>query len=418
METYRVEAWDIMQYLFKVKKINNHILHFYAEFSSKLDVDKIKQAVNLFADIFPLVRCGFDKSHAIPVWTDMGHTADKIVSLINTDNPAESARHFLCQNVSLKEGPQMKIGIIRSSKTDTLCVLINHMLCDAAGFKEVLYILASIYTSLENQAEIHIGSMVKDRSVNQIIKKYPFPVRFKIFFSKGNLNPSGTQKFDFEGCLSNPFIEIRKIHREKFKNIKAYAKSRNASINDVMMTAFIRVLFHIFGYTAALPCAIDLRRFLPNRKADSICNMMTNICCDIGPYIGENFDDTLLKVKQKMDFQKTNINCIKNIFLLETLFNVFPYKTATGILKKYFSNPTVAFTNIGVLDKKRLAFGTAEMTWAFMTGSIKYSPNFQVSLSTYDDEAALCVNLYGTQADRCKIGRFLDDFITELQNII
>lgn len=417
MDCYHVEAWDILQNLLKVKKINNHVLHFSAEFSSELDFAGIKKAVGLLADAFPLIRCGYVESgRRRPVWVDKGHHPEDITLLIETDDSAESARKFLCQEIDLENGPQMKIGVIRSGNADTLCVIINHMLCDAAGFKDVLYTIGSIYTHLEKQEKVQVGSMIRNRSIGQILKKQSLSGRMKIYGSKNRLNPHGDQKFDFEGDLSNPFIAARKISREQFRLIKEYAKSHQASINDVMLTAFLRVLFHTFGCAAALPCAIDLRRFLPGRSAESVCNLISNISCDIGSDIGGSFEDTLSRVKREMNFQKTNPGSIKNIAILEKLFCVFPYPIAFGILKNYFSNPPIAFTNIGILDKKRLVFGSNEMTGAFMTGSIKYNPFFQVSLTTFDDEAVLCVNLYGTEHDRQKIDKFLNDFLLELDN--
>lgn len=38
LKSYRVEAWDTLQYLSKVKKINNYTLHFVAQFSEMLEV--------------------------------------------------------------------------------------------------------------------------------------------------------------------------------------------------------------------------------------------------------------------------------------------------------------------------------------------------------------------------------------------
>ena len=184
-----------------------------------------------------------------------------------------------------------------------------------------------------------------------------------------------------------------------------------------MMTALLRVLFRRFGDTASLPCAIDLRRFLPEHKAAGACNLMSNLCCYVGPDLGDSFESTLFKVKKQMDVQKNDLGCIKNIVLLEKLFTGFPYKIAYDLLKKYFSNPPVAFTNIGILDKNRLVFGSTKMMDAYMTGSVKYIPNFQVSLTTFDNQATLCVNLYGTQNDRKIIIGFLDDLMRELQSI-
>lgn len=415
MTYYKAEAWDILQYLFKVKKINDHILHFVAAFSSWIDYTRMEQAVNLLANAFPLIRCGFDETHTRPVWVDKGYKADEMLRLIKSEDVDQTVRQFLCQEVNLEDGPQIKIGLIRSSKADTLCIIINHMLCDAAGFKEILYALASIYANPEKQMKLPAGFMIKDRSIGQLLKKYSIVDRLKIFCSKSGLGSHSGQKFNFKGDLTNPFIEIRKISIEQFRHLKIYAKNRNASINDVMMTACLRVLFRTFGQTDALQCTIDLRRFLKDQKTVGICNLMTAISCSIDPDIGENFESTLFKVKQKMDFQKTDSSCIKNITFLEMLFNVLPYKTAMNLIIKHFSNSPISLTNIGILDKKRLVFGDSEMVQAFMTGSIKYSPNFQISLSTFDDEATLCVNLRGTQDDHLIITSFLNDFIGELQ---
>lgn len=419
MTSYNSEAWDILQHLFQVKKINNHVLHFAAEFTSELDLARMKRAVDLLADAFPLIRCGFveSRSHR-PVWADRGHTSEEMVSLVETESPAQAVPRFLCQELDLKNGPQLKIGVIRSGTTDTLCVLINHMLCDAAGFKEILSALSSAYTCLENQEAVHIAPKMRDRSIGQILKKRPVKDRIKICSTKNQLNPHGDQTFDFEGDLSNPFIEIRKIPSDQFWRLKRYAKEHESSINDMILAAYLRVLFHTFGYSAPLPCAIDLRRFLPDRQAGGICNLMSNICCSVGPDIGARFETTLSKVKQQMDLQKNDWASVRNIALLEKLFIVFPYRIAYNLLKKHFFNPPIALTNIGILDKNKLIFGKSVIQNAYMTGSIKYVPNFQVSVTTFDGEATLCVNLYGTEGDRLKVENFLDDLAKELQKAV
>lgn len=414
---YHVEAWDIFQNLFKVKRINNHVLHFAAKFSGRLNYERIKQAADCLAEAFPLIRCGYeDTSPHRPAWVDYGYTSSQMVSLIETEDTSQSVQKFLCQELDLKHGPQIAIGIIRGEKADTLCVIINHMLCDAAGFKEVLYAFAAAYTSLEEQKKIQIPSMIRDRSVRQILKAHSMSDRRKIYCSKAQLNPHGNQRFDFEGDLSNPFIEISKIPRQEFRLLKKYAKDHQASVNDIMMTALLRVLTRTFGHTAPLPCAIDLRRFLPKHQAAGVCNLVSNLSCYVGSDLGDSFESMLFKVKKNMDAQKNDLGCIKNIALLEKLFTVFPYKIAYEILKKYFTNPPVAFTNIGILDKNKLAFGNTKMLDAYMTGSIKYIPNFQVSLTTYDDEATFCINLYGTEKDRKIIAGFLNELMQELQS--
>jgi NRPS condensation-like uncharacterized protein len=87
--------------------------------------------------------------------------------------------------------------------------------------------------------------------------------------------------------------------------------------------------------------------------------------------------------------EKASIACLKSLILLEKGFDILPYKTAKNILEKSFSNAPIAFTNIGILDRNRLSFGTSEIREAYMTGSIKYSPYFQMAISTYNNQATL-----------------------------
>ena len=189
MMNYHAEAWDILQHLFGTEKINNRVLHFSAEFSSKLSFVRMKRAVGILADAFPLLRCSFEERRGRrPVWTDRGFTADSLVMLAETEDTGESVRRFLCGEIVPEKGPQIKIGILRHGSADTLCVIVNHMLCDAAGFKELLYTLGMIYTALERQPEPTIPPLMKDRSVGQLLKGRPLGERLEILFKRSRLS--------------------------------------------------------------------------------------------------------------------------------------------------------------------------------------------------------------------------------------
>jgi NRPS condensation-like uncharacterized protein len=411
---YPTVPWDILQLLFKTEKINNHVLHFSGICRPGLSLSKLKQAVSLLCDAFPLIRCNLRMVNGKPVWYDEAYTCGDIVTFIETDNCRTERDKFLMQEIDEQDGPQMKVALLKSSETDELCVIMNHMLCDAAGFKDVLYRLASLYSALESKSTCINAPMIKERSVAQIFKTLTPGQRLRIYLKRGTISPQGMFHFCFESCPDSPFIESRIIPPEQFALIREYAKAHRASVNDVVMTACIRVLSGIFGKPDILPCAIDVRRFLPRGYTADVCNLVTNLPCSIGQELPVSFTETLEKVKFSMDSQKNDPACMKNLMMLELLFKILPYRTARFLLKKAFTNPPVAFTNIGTLDKGKLVFGYSEMKDAFMTGSIKYQSYFQLSLSTFDSKAVFCVNLYGTEKDRTVLSAFLDSFIREL----
>lgn len=414
---YRAEAWDILQHLFKVKKINDHILHFAATFSGKIDVERLKAAVNLSAGVFPLVKCRFDESGKRPFWVDCGFTAEDMVTCAGTDNAEESTDAFFRSEVNTFAGPQARLRVIRGENSDTLAVLMNHMLCDAAGFKDYLYLLGGIYTNLETDSG-YCPEKSGSRRIGQITQPFSVRDKFKIITSKNNMSVHDPAAFALAGNPQNPFIERRTVPRELFLRLKAHVKKRGATVNDLFLTAYMRRLYREFGHTVTLPCTVDLRKYLAGRKARGICNLCTNLFCNIGQEAGGTFDQTLEKVTRAMDREKSSISCLKSITLMEKIFDCLPYRAAKKMVDKNFSNPPIAFTNIGVLDRSRLVFGKVETTGAYMTGSIKYAPYFQLAVSTYDNQPTLSVNLYGTAADRALISRFLDGIVDELKQAV
>ncbi|QHQ62905.1 DUF1298 domain-containing protein [Anaerocolumna sedimenticola] len=415
--SYKVEAWDKLQYLFKVKNINDHTLHFVATLSGKLDLERFKHAVNLSAEAFPLIRCRLDETKGQLTWEDKGYTSDDMVHFLVSANTEESVTHFICKEIDAFDGPQMKAEVIRKGEIDKLCISMNHMLCDAAGFKEYLYMLCNIYINLHKKMNLHMAAM-GNRKMNQVFKTFSLRDKFRILFGKNDMATIDPIQFDLEGDLSNPYIETRSIPQEHFSALKAYAKNYSATVNDMIVTAYVRVLYQLYGRTVIIPCTVDTRKYLPNRRTNGICNLCTNLTCNIGSEIGLLFEETLCKVKQVMDKEKSNISCVKSIYLMEKAFDLLPDKLARSLIEKNFSNPFIAFTNIGILDKTKLTFGSVKVTEAYMTGSIKYSPYFQLAISTFDDVATLSINLYGTESDRSKLSLFLDKLVTELQNTI
>lgn len=414
---YQAEAWDILQYLFKAKKINDHTLHFVAAFSGNIDVEQLKTAVDLSTNPFPLIRCRFSKSEKRPYWEDCGYTANEMVIHIDTDDTDKSINDFTCNEVDAFAGPQVKLQVIRSRDHDTLAVLMNHMLCDAAGFKDYLYLLGDIYSNLEVNPNYR-PKISGSRRISQVTKSFSMHDKLKIIASKNNMSIHDPAAFELAGNLRSPFIEQRKISRELFDQLKIYVKKRGATVNDLFLSAYIRRLYQTFGHAVTIPCTVDLRKYLINRQAEGICNLCTNLTCNIGQEIGTTFDQTIDKVKQAMDREKSSMSCLKSMTLLEKVFDILPYKAAKKIVDKSFSNAPIAFTNIGIIDKSRISFGTAEITEAYMTGSIKYAPYFQLAVSTFDKQATLSINLYGTQSDRIKISLFLDSIVQELQSIV
>lgn len=93
--------------------------------------------------------------------------------------------------------------------------------------------------------------------------------------------------------------------------------------------------------------------------------------------------------------------------LLELVFCIFPYQMAKRAILKKYRNPPFAMSNIGIIDSKRLCFDSSSVVSAYITGSIKYSPFFQLALSTFKNQVTLSAAFHGTERDKGKIKHFL-----------
>jgi NRPS condensation-like uncharacterized protein len=203
--------------------------------------------------------------------------------------------------------------------------------------------------------------------------------------------------------------------KQEFTNIKAYAKNKGVTINDLMITAYARVLFRQTGkQRVIIPCPVDLRRYLHPGQKYGICNLTGNYICDVLVRECDSFDAVLSQIVKQMQMQKSSQNCLKPVMMLELGFRILPFRMLQKVFHKAFSIPVISFSNLGVIDKKLLNFDDAIITYAYLTGTVKSVPYFQIAVSTYDDICTLSSNQYGTAKDEAVIKQFLIEVRNEL----
>lgn len=477
----------------------------------------------------------------------------------------------LKQPVDLYQGPQIRITILRSATRDTICVVMNHMLCDGMAFKEYLYLLAELYSNIaqhklvqdilqhydpakrsvgclfhgisKNSAyarntnvEKNAQNSVKKEAIvrNKISVQYKGSVPNKVALSdkysessktsepseilaqskstvqfrtkhhvsnfRRNARKAEMQPFFLQGEEANPQFMLTEIEPTAFSAIKKYARMHDVTINDIFMAAYFCAANQVFQENKLrnLVCAVDLRKYLPGKKAPGLCNLTGNLHCQIskipdeinnnlnsnnmssdnfcsrnfsshnlssnnfssnnfrsGNFSSDNlssnnfssanfssdsrqysgkhvlqeqsaknliqkywdkrvFEEILEEVHQCMEEQKSSMQCLKQIRLLDRVYSWLPFSVSSVMIAKALKNPPVAFTNLGIVDDKRLSFAGLTVTDAFLTGSMKEAPNFQAAVSTFRDKVIVSVNMKVAKADKMRIETFLEIFKQQL----
>jgi NRPS condensation-like uncharacterized protein len=219
-----------------------------------------------------------------------------------------------------------------------------------------------------------------------------------------------------------PFILTHLLERKRVAALKDYCRAKGATLNDVVLTALYRCLFQLLalrsGVELQIPVMVDMRRYLGETgefKALTNLSSMQITQLDFKPE--ERFEGTLGRVKAVMDEKKAADIGLNGFIKLSLLYGIFGDRIANHRLRSELKNPFICMTNVGILDPGRMAFGNLHPYDAFLCGSIKYKPYFQLAMSLYDGQLTLSANLYGSADDRDRIRSFLNEIEAELPNL-
>jgi len=295
------------------------------------------------------------------------------------------------------------------------------MVCDAAGFKEYLYFLCKIYSGLMADPAYRPTALSGDRSMRVGLKRFGRGVKFKSLFSQSKENNrSGDRRFPLsDGGETRPFILTRKLGRERTAALMDYCRAKGATLNDVVLTAYYRCLFQRLalspGTELGIPVMVDMRRYLGEGEGHkSLTNLSSTVIARLRYKHEEDFENTLGRVKATMDEKKGSEIGLNGFIKLNLTYRIFGDRIANCLLRSSLKNPLICMTNVGILDSARISFGDRRPRDAFLCGSIKYKPHFQLAMSSYEGELTLSTNLYGSAGDRDRILSFFDEIEAEL----
>jgi len=417
---YKLEIFDHLQYLYAVTGFNDHQLHCVIKFIDTIDASIMEKAVNLLIKTIPVLsrvcRNYNNKSYwediDMPKWPDL-------FSIVYTKKDFDK---FTFSKINEEIGPQLKACLFKADK-DSLSILLTHMVTDGAGAKQCIYLLADIYSNLIKNPEYTPGYIIDgERSFKKVISKIRFIDKIKILFlnNKDN-NQKNNLKFPMDNSTEIfPFILFHNVPLEIYHGIKQLSKKYQVTVNDIILTAYFRVLTNILqlnGTPLGLPIMIDMRRYLKNKSFNALSNLSSTVVISTTVQPDESFHQTLTKISSEMSVKKNNYLGLNTFIKLDVIFKIFRSNLSYKILKNALKNPSICMTNIGIIDSKKLIFAESSVQNVVICGSIKYHPHFQMSISTFEDKITFGVNLYGSSNDQKNILNFFSSMDNELKSI-
>ena len=383
--------------------------------NGKLDEDMLAKAVRLSMDFEPVLGCRLVENDGNPYWErrgDLDQTA--ICQVVETSQAQKALEAFVNKPIHADVDPLFMAKIFREKTADTVCIKMNHSACDAGGLKEYVSLLSNLYSMLITCGRSSIQPNLGRRDQSQIFQHTKDP---RTLAMKGFPRPSWTlpQK---EG--NAPLHSFKVIAKPQFEATKKYAHDKKATVNDVLLTALYRTLFAINGTSEGKPMmiqvSIDLRRYLPDHRAEAVCNLSGALYVALERKMGEPFEGTLGRVCTSMNKLKEDYPGLESAAELEYLFSqgfnyMEKYMAESAAQGKKYNVTFPLLSNFGILSKYH--FGELEMLNGFITSPIIYQPGFMLGATTFNDEMTLSVGYCGQENSK-EIDWFLDAFVEGL----
>ncbi|HUT71988.1 MAG TPA: hypothetical protein VMW89_15065 [Desulfatiglandales bacterium] len=385
-------------------------IHLLMEFDGRLDSDRLKRALHLTLHAEPVLGCRFVPRWINPYWAriamDELDNSTFFRELTGDELTLKNALEgFLVEPVNELRGPQVKALLLRGESGDRLVLKLNHQVVDAGGTKEFGYLLASLYRELGNNSDIRPSPNLGTRSMRQVYGRFSkrrllsiLLAYFKEFLDSSIPYRSMTYPVRSDATGRRTFV-MKRLSGERVRPIKTYCAEMDATMNDVMVAAMLRAYVRKTGWSGngalRMVGTVDLRRYLPNQRAQALCNLSSFYFIDLGRNLGALFDDTLSRVKGQIDGLKTDNLGLG--FALGTHLLGLPYPFGLKILlfREYFSklastgNIPPSMTNLGTIDDTALDFGSPDITAAEVLVPPCNPPFLVTGLSGYRDTLTL-----------------------------
>ncbi|MDD7093020.1 MAG: hypothetical protein SOX04_00765 [Eubacteriales bacterium] len=419
----KAEMWDKMQYLFR--NYYDRMVHAVLHFDNLIDPGILKNVIVIMAEKAPVLHSSFHENPVNPYWSVEKYTVDDILTVADSDDPYKDSYDFLCQSIPVTSNVQFKILLLNKDGRSTLAMIVNHMCFDGGDFKYFLKKLAKNYNAMlsgENPTDLKSGTRsaeqvytklnASDKKIAKGLYKNISDVKDKHVFP---LTPASDD--------DRTMINVRKIERPVFTEMKNTGKRLGVTVNDVMLAAYVRALYEIIGMrddeTLSIPCMVDLRRHIEGgENAGGLANHTGFMLCTVHGK-GETINDTLINVMRSTKSSKRDkFMGLYSLPLLKLAYTILPFSISEFAIKIGYNNPLIGMSNIGLLPEELLTFGNAKPVDGFMTGAVKYKPFMQLAMTTLNDELTMTIAIKGNEADKEKVEVFFDLIERNIEDFI
>lgn len=420
MKKHRAELYDKIQNV--IGNYNDRMVRGIFQYDFDINTDILRDILIDFCQNSPVMHSAFCKGVFKHYWSEKTFKSDDLISVKYTDTPEADAMKFISGMLPMKNGIQFKLAVFKNKAKpqSILAVITSHMYMDGGDLKYFLRMLCKAYNNaIDNKP---YANLLKNgsRSYRTVYRDLDSKISNKAKRLFSNPTPKNTIHFGLSDASDKDrsFIITENISAEYFDVIKEYGKTHNATINDMILAAYFLSLYNMgkvdLDDAINISSAIDLRRYMTDSEKTGITNHSSYL-----PYTirldSSEFDKMLHNVTVISHKYKSDpFTGLYGLPLLNLGYSVFMPFISDRLVKRFYNNPYLAISNIGILHEEFYRIGGCSPKKAFITGSVKYKPGIMVTVTTYKKEMTLSMCCKGSDVDR----KMLEELLIGIKEIL
>lgn len=409
-------------------------IHLVADLGGPLDPTRLARAARLAMDAEPILGCRFVRRWLRPYWEQLPR--ERLEAFAVATAPGEeretATERFLGAPLDAEEGPQLALLHLPGAAGDRLVLKAQHRAMDAGGTKDLAARLAEAYRALGRDPGWRPTPSRGSRSLWQVYRRV-LPWRLPAIVAR-HLRDAWRSAVPWQslhlptGAVGEgpPYFRVRHVEGARLAALDALRRSLGATRNDLLFAAALRALVRLGGWNGRdalrLVGTVDLRRYLPDGRADGLCNLSGFLFPDLGRTLGADLAETTCRMKAELDGAKGRLPGLGFNLFARLTTGAWPSGLVTRVIPAVIGwqnrtgNRPPVLTNMGAIEPARLDFGpeVGPPRRAWMVVPACRPGAFGAGISGDGDRLTLSLGAFEPALPRATADAFLDLVDAEL----
>lgn len=411
-------AGEKTQYM--VHDFNDNTIRFVLHYPGIVDADILCAATLALVSSVDILHSSFFTDQIGAYWhVNREYDESSYFQYIETEgDPAATAYSLSLLPIAPEHHTQLRCCLVQSPKASSIALTISHLCVDGGDGKYLLGKLSEAYCLIKNTGTAE-GLSVKNgkRSAEQVYE---------------NVNPK-----EFLSLLKNPISEVKSafpypteepgrirmvrtiIPAPVMAAARKRAKSANATVNDLLLSACYHAYAQLPGIDASAPMSVmammDLRRHCTNGESEGLCNMSGSLPTTLSDGISGHFSDTLAQIATQTSAAKENpLAGLEGLPLVHSASRTLPMGLLLQVAGKVYGSMSIGLTNLGNIACDSVMLGDLKPTGGIFGGPLKKKPAMQISAISFDGECSLGIAGKYTEKDADSLQSMLQCMADEI----